>query len=283
MVALLLTTLSSGVARAAEVPEAKKHVDLGVAHYEAGRYEEAIKEFELAYRLSHRPAILFNIARAEAKLGHDENAIAFLRRYLEERPNADDAPAVLAEIEAREKAVAAARDKVVADKQKAAAEAEAAEARRKADAAAAEARRAAESARASAEADAQRKSAAERAAAVDRERSERLTAMKRAGYALVAVGPVIAAVGIGLGVAAMRAGDEVASASIGTEWADKYPGLESRGKAFAGAGIALDVIGAAAAGVGIGLLGYAHTRKPSGDRAFLIVPTGRGVTVGGTF
>src|SRR5579885_1010348 len=77
-------------ARAADTaisPEAKRHVDLGGQHYESQRWKEAVDECELAYRLSHRPALLFNIARCEAKLGHDEAAIAFLRKYLEEKPD----------------------------------------------------------------------------------------------------------------------------------------------------------------------------------------------------
>src|SRR5438309_1778022 len=109
---LLAMVIVCTTAQAGEVPvspEAKRHVDTGVEAYNASRYEEAVKEFELAYRLSNRPALLFNIARAEAKLGHEEAAIAFLRRYLEERPNAPDAPAVLAEVEARERAIANAK------------------------------------------------------------------------------------------------------------------------------------------------------------------------------
>lgn len=40
---------AAGPANNAPVPaEAKRHVDLGISHYEAGRYEEAIREFELA-------------------------------------------------------------------------------------------------------------------------------------------------------------------------------------------------------------------------------------------
>src|SRR5262245_47149924 len=91
------------------VPVGKVHVDLGVEAYLGGRYAEAVREFELAYRLSSKPQILFNIARAEAKLGHEEAAIAFLKRYLEELPDAEDAAAVRAEVEARERAMAAAR------------------------------------------------------------------------------------------------------------------------------------------------------------------------------
>src|SRR5438270_10064433 len=110
--AVLVLLVAAGFARAADAPispEAKKHVDAAFALYESGKYEEAVKEFELAYRLSNRPALLFNIARAEAKAGHEENAIAFLKRYLEERPDAPDASAVLAEVEARERAMATAR------------------------------------------------------------------------------------------------------------------------------------------------------------------------------
>jgi membrane protein involved in colicin uptake len=215
--------------------------------------------------------MLFNIARAEAKLGHDENAIAFLRRYLEERPNADDAPAVLAEIEAREKALAAARDKAEADRKKAAAEAEAAEVRRRATE---------EAARRAAEAEAQRKADAARADAVE---NARLTTMKRAGISLVVIGPVVAAVGIGLGVAASRAADEITSAAPGTPFAGRYADVEARGRAFNQAGIALDVIGGVAAAIGVGLVGYAYSRKAPAGRAWLLLPTGHGVAIGGAF
>src|SRR4051812_27946810 len=109
LLAMLGSAIALGAGEAPVSPEAKRHVDAGVEDYNAGRFEEAVKEFELAYRLSARPALLFNIARAEGKLGHDEAAIAFLRRYLEERPNAPDAQAVRAEIEAHERALSGER------------------------------------------------------------------------------------------------------------------------------------------------------------------------------
>ena len=45
-----------------------------------------------ARSLSKKPGFLYNLARAETQLGHDEAALAYLRRYLEEEPGSPDAP-----------------------------------------------------------------------------------------------------------------------------------------------------------------------------------------------
>ncbi len=57
--------------------------DVASAHYAAGRLEEAAHEFEEAYRLSHRPLLLYNayIAYRDANLRAD--AARTLRAYLE--------------------------------------------------------------------------------------------------------------------------------------------------------------------------------------------------------
>jgi tetratricopeptide (TPR) repeat protein len=240
---VLAVALSSVLARAADAPvspEAKRHVDGGVEAYNAGRYEEAIKEFELAYRLSARPALLFNIARAESKLGHEEAAIAFLRRYLEEKPNASDAPAVLAEIEAHEKTLAA---KVQAEKDAAhsaelvaRAEAEAQEAKRRAEALA-------------------KQAAAEQTEKVWQNVApsppDNRPARRKAGIGLTIAGAVIVVTGIALGAVAATASSTVSGShgDFGACCAD----LESRGKISTSLGIAFDVIGGAAAATGIGL------------------------------
>jgi len=78
---VVLTLAVAAPARAvepAQSAEVKKHVEAGVEHYDAGRWAEASREFEIAYRLSGKAGLLFNIARAETKLGHEEQAIAFL-------------------------------------------------------------------------------------------------------------------------------------------------------------------------------------------------------------
>jgi tetratricopeptide (TPR) repeat protein len=248
-VCLALAVLLGGVVQAAEAPisaEAKKHVEQGVVHYDAGRFAEAIKEFDLAYRLSHRPALLFNIARAEAKLGHEDIAIAFLRRYLEERPDAPDAPAVLAEIDARERALEASKDKMKA-------EAEAQAARKQADELAAQARAQA----------APPPPAVVVAAPPPAPARSTSKALRYAGGTLVAVGPVLAAVGIGLGVAAIQAGNDVsANASTGgMNFATCCLDIQSRGHTNQAAGIALDVIGGAVTVTGAVLLGISYKKE----------------------
>jgi tetratricopeptide (TPR) repeat protein len=230
-------------------PEAKRHVDSGVEAYNAARYEEAVKEFELAYRLSNRPALLFNIARAEAKLGHEEAAIAFLRRYLEERPNAPDAPAVLAEIEAHEKTLEAARAKVAAEKDAA----RAAELARKSEAEAKDAERRA------AEATAQARRELEK-----QQRQLELqkpmpppdphATVRRAGIGMTVAGVLVLVTGVALGVVASVASDSV-SGSKG-DFKSCCLDDQNRGQLTGPLGISFDVIGGAAAAVGIGLLSW---------------------------
>src|SRR5262245_65110082 len=57
--------------------------------------------------MTHYADLLLNIARAHGHLQRDEEAIRFLERYLVEKPDADDAPSVNAEITARRQALAA--------------------------------------------------------------------------------------------------------------------------------------------------------------------------------
>ncbi len=61
---------------------------LGDDLYAQGRYEEALVAFEEAYELSERPLLLFNIANAQERSGHWEDAIVSLRAYL---PHAEEA------------------------------------------------------------------------------------------------------------------------------------------------------------------------------------------------
>jgi len=273
IVLLGLSAVRSAAAADAPVsPEAKRHVELGVGHYDAGRYAEAVTEFELAYRLSNKPALLFNIARAESKLGHEEAAIAFLRRYLEERPDAPDSAAVLAEVEARERAQAMTKDKQHA-------EAEAAEARKQADALTAQAARAAK-AEAERQAATSRPVAARASAIADGGRDGKLTAARRAGIALVVIGPVLAGVGIALGVVALQSADQVTRGA--GEFATCCASAESRGRASGGAGIALDVVGGLAAVAGAGVLIWSYTGRGVERRAWL-QPSGRGLALAGAF
>jgi tetratricopeptide (TPR) repeat protein len=239
LLAVLLWSASAPAGEALVSPEAKLHVAVGIDHYNAGRYQEAVKEFELAYRLSSRPALLFNIARAESKLGHEEAAIAFLRRYLEERPNAPDAQAVRAEIEAHGRTLAeqqaklqAERDAARSAEMAARAEAEAQEARRRAD-------------------ELTRGRANEQAQAALISAPDARVRRRKAGMALTIAGALVVVTGVALGIVAAVTSDQV-SGSHG-DFNTCCAGLELRGRISTGVGIAFDVLGGAAAATGVAL------------------------------
>jgi len=64
--------------------EARTHLQAGAAHYQEGRYPEAIQSFQTAYRVFASPVILFNLAQAYRADGQLSLAIATFRRYLTE-------------------------------------------------------------------------------------------------------------------------------------------------------------------------------------------------------
>jgi tetratricopeptide (TPR) repeat protein len=63
--------------------EAQAHFAAGRNHFERGHYEEALVEFEAAYELSGRPALLYNLYLTYERLGRLEEAANHLERYLD--------------------------------------------------------------------------------------------------------------------------------------------------------------------------------------------------------
>jgi hypothetical protein len=61
----------------------RAHFQAGRDHLAVGRYEEALHEFELAYDLSHRPAMLLNIASVAERLGAYRQAAQAYQGYAE--------------------------------------------------------------------------------------------------------------------------------------------------------------------------------------------------------
>jgi tetratricopeptide repeat protein len=55
--------------------------------YAEGNYDEAIVALKEAYDLSHRPALLFNIANAYERLGRYEEALLYLNQYAPSAPD----------------------------------------------------------------------------------------------------------------------------------------------------------------------------------------------------
>ncbi|MBM4391420.1 MAG: tetratricopeptide repeat protein [Deltaproteobacteria bacterium] len=77
----LILLLSLALAQSPDDLRARELYENGEILYEEGRYEDAIVAFEEAYRLSARPLLLFNIANAQERLGHWEEAHTTLSRY----------------------------------------------------------------------------------------------------------------------------------------------------------------------------------------------------------
>src|SRR5690242_13360 len=88
-VAVIAVTLA-GTARAEEIADAKIHYQAGVSYYEHADYLAAMREFNEAYRLSHRGQLLFNIAQCEEKLAMWADAVASLKAYLAVPESAKD-------------------------------------------------------------------------------------------------------------------------------------------------------------------------------------------------
>ncbi|GDX83228.1 hypothetical protein LBMAG42_50390 [Deltaproteobacteria bacterium] len=86
MTLLLIALLSVAHAQEGTDLRARELYATGVTFYEEGRYEDAVAAFEEAYRLSNRPALLFNIANAQERCGRWSDALDVLSRYRAHAP-----------------------------------------------------------------------------------------------------------------------------------------------------------------------------------------------------
>lgn len=86
---LFLALALPALARPVHASDFKTNYDLGVALYQAQKYEESIPSFQAAYALEPKPGILFNIAQAYRKSGHLREAIQYYDKYLSVDPQID--------------------------------------------------------------------------------------------------------------------------------------------------------------------------------------------------
>ncbi|MEN0062234.1 MAG: tetratricopeptide repeat protein [Myxococcota bacterium] len=70
-----------------QLAEGRKLHRLAAELYESGRYAEALAAFEETYALTGLPAILFNMANTQERLGDLEGAVNSLLRYLPDAPS----------------------------------------------------------------------------------------------------------------------------------------------------------------------------------------------------
>jgi tetratricopeptide (TPR) repeat protein len=94
VVALVCAAVAPAAALTEDEERAKAHFLAGQSYYDQASYADALKEFNEAYRISKRPALLYNIARCNEGLGDLDKAVASLQDYLAQAPNADDREAV---------------------------------------------------------------------------------------------------------------------------------------------------------------------------------------------
>jgi hypothetical protein len=66
---------------------AQRAFEKGQAAFDHGRFDEAVKQFEQAYGLSHRPQVLFSIGRAADADGQSERALRAFEAYLQTQPD----------------------------------------------------------------------------------------------------------------------------------------------------------------------------------------------------
>jgi tetratricopeptide (TPR) repeat protein len=103
------------VAWAAEdVERAHVHTQSGIEYYNEARYEEALREFDEAYRLKALPELQYNMAQCYERLGKPDEAAASYQKYLDGKHEAPDRDVVekrIANLRARKEP--AAKEKVV--------------------------------------------------------------------------------------------------------------------------------------------------------------------------
>jgi len=84
---ILLVCATPALAQPSGREGAKAHFKSGKALQDAGKYSEAADEYQAAYDLDPRPAMLFNIAQAHRLAGHKKTALDYYQRYLSDEPS----------------------------------------------------------------------------------------------------------------------------------------------------------------------------------------------------
>jgi tetratricopeptide (TPR) repeat protein len=87
-VALGAAIVCASAARGEDADKAREHYSVGLRAFDLGKYDEAISEFEEAYRCKDAPGLLYNIAQAYRLSNRPEEALRYYRTYLERKPDA---------------------------------------------------------------------------------------------------------------------------------------------------------------------------------------------------
>ena len=97
---------SSALAQPGDDTTAKAIVDDAVVQYNLGHFLEASALFEKAYHVDPAPILLFNIGQCHRRLGNNDLALFFYRRYLDQAPaNAAERPDVIKRVADLERSI----------------------------------------------------------------------------------------------------------------------------------------------------------------------------------
>jgi tetratricopeptide (TPR) repeat protein len=88
-------------------PEARRLTERGLERFAAGRYDEAVSDFEASYALAPVPGLLYDLAQAHRLRGDCAAALSFYRRFLEADPGGKLRERTRARIAEMEKCAAA--------------------------------------------------------------------------------------------------------------------------------------------------------------------------------
>lgn len=113
--ALIVTVALSSVASAQEVSAdddraAREAFQRGQAAFDDGAFEDALTEFQRAWELSHRPALLYNVGVAADRLRRTSQALEAFEQYVDLVPDAPNRR----EVEGRIRVLREARGREVA-------------------------------------------------------------------------------------------------------------------------------------------------------------------------
>lgn len=90
VVAALCVAALGSPASAEAQDRARLHFEAGASYYEAGDYEDALREFNRSFELSQEPKLYYNFSLCHAQLGRYEQAAEELERYLEQVTNIEN-------------------------------------------------------------------------------------------------------------------------------------------------------------------------------------------------
>ena len=92
--AVAVSLAGAGVATADDSQSARSAYEEGARHFDLEEWGPALDAFKRAYLRLPSPDFLFNIAQCHRKLGHNQEALDFYKKYVGFKPDSKDRPDV---------------------------------------------------------------------------------------------------------------------------------------------------------------------------------------------